>query len=233
MLRAAVQKDARVVVEHFLNNELPSLLDVNRHHPDEHFHSVRNRQVVTLFGQIKLRRPYYVGPKGGRFPLDEHLCLHQRYTPSVVQLMCWAGAMDPSFAQASEVLRRFAALNIPNRQIQRVVNDKAVGAIKWMQERPANTGTKNIPIINIQADMTGIPMRPEELKGIKGKQPDGSAKTRQIKVGCVFTQSLNDKGEPQRDPFSCTYISGFEDSMRGDNYNSPLTTIIIPHWSGL
>jgi hypothetical protein len=120
--------------------------------------------------------------------------------------------MDPSFTQASEVLHRFAALNIPNRQIQRVVNNKADAAIEWMQQRPADTGTKTIPIINIQADMTGIPMRPEELKDIKGKQPDGTAKTRQIKVGCVFTQSLDDKGEPQRDPFSCTYLSGFEDS---------------------
>ena len=59
--------------------------------------------------------------------------------------------------------------------------------------------------------MTGIPMRPEELKGIKGKQPDGSAKTRQIKTGCVFTQSLDANGDPQRDPFSSTYLTKFCD----------------------
>ena len=119
--------------------------------------------------------------------------------------------MDPSFTQASEVLHRFATLEIPNRQIQRVVNDQAAGALQWMQQRPADKATQPIPILNIQTDMTGIPMRPEELKGIKGKQPDGSAKTRQIKLGCVFTQSLDADGEPQRDPFSCTYLSGFED----------------------
>ena len=211
MLRAAVQKDAAALVEQFLNHELPRLLAVDRHRPEEQLHSVRDRQVVTLFGPIRLQRSYYVGPQGGRFPLDEQLGLHQQYTPAVVQLMCWAGAMDPSFTQASEVLQRFAALNIPNRQIQRVVNDQAAGAIQWMRQRPADKGPQSIPILNIQADMTGIPMRPEELEGIQGKQPDGTAKTRQIKLGCVFTQSLDAEGEPQRDPLSCTYLSGFED----------------------
>jgi hypothetical protein len=211
MLRAAVQKDAAALLEQFLNHDLPRLLTVDRHRPTEQLHSMRERQVVTLFGPIHLRRAYYVGPQGGRYPLDEKLGLHQRYTPAVVQLMCWAGAMDPSFAQASEVLQRFAALDIPNRQIQRVVNDQAAGAVQWMQQRPADKATQPIPILNIQADMTGIPMRPEELKGIKGKQADGTAKTRQIKLGCVFTQSLDAEGEPQRDPLSCTYLSGFED----------------------
>lgn len=212
MLRAAVQKDAAALVEQFLNHDLPNLLAIDRHQPDEQFHSVRDRQVVTLFGPIHLRRAYYVGPQGGRCPLDEQLGLYQRYTPAVVQLMCWAGAMDPSFAQASEVLHRFAALDIPDRQIQRVVNDKAAGARSWMRQRHAAKAAHLIPILNLQADMTGIPMRPEELKGIKGKQPDGTAKTRQIKMGCVFTQSLDAEGEPQRDPSSCTYLSAFADA---------------------
>jgi len=206
-----VQKDAAALVEQFLNHDLPHLLADDRHRPDEQMHSWRERQVITLFGPIHLRRAYYVGPHGGRCPLDEQLGLHHRYTPAVVQLMCWAGAMDPSFTQAAEVLQRFAALEIPNRQIQRVVNDQAPGAVQWMQQRPADQATQPIPILNIQADMTGIPMRPEELEGIKGKQPDGTAKTRQIKLGCVFTQSLDAQGEPQRDPCSCTYLSGFED----------------------
>ena len=211
MLRAAVHKDAASLVEGFLNHELPCLLASDPPRADEQMHSVRERQVVTLFGPIRLRRAYYVGPKGGRFPLDERLGLHHRYTPAVVQLMCWAGAMDPSFAQAGEVLRRLAALDVPERQIQRVVNDLAPAAAQWMRERPADKLAHPIPILNVQADMTGIPMRPEELEGVRGKQPDGSAKTRQIKLGCVFTQSIDDKGEPQRDPSSCTYLGSFED----------------------
>ncbi len=210
-MRAAVHRDAATLVEEFLNQELPHLLAVDRPRPGEQMHSMRERQVVTLFGPIRLRRAYYVGPRGGRCPLDEQLGLHQRYTPAVVQLMCWAGAMDPSFAQAGEVLRRLAALEIPERQIQRVVNAQAPGAAQWMRQRPADKPAAPIPILNVQADMTGIPMRPEELAGIRGKQPDGSAKTRQIKLGCVFTQSFDSNGEPQRDPSSCTYLGSFGD----------------------
>ena len=40
------------------------------------------------------------------------------------------------------------------------------------------------------------------------KQADGSAKTREMKTGCIFTQSgLDDEGKPVRDAESTTYFS--------------------------
>lgn len=208
--RAAAQKDTAALLESFLNHELSHLLPPSERRKDEHFHSWRKRQVTTLCGNITLRRAYYVGTKGGRYPLDEQLGLHDQYTPAVAQLMCWAGAMDPSFQHASQTFQRFAGLDIPDRQIQRVVQECAQGAEKWRKKRSVAQRKTPVPVLNIQTDMTGIPMRPEELQGIKGKQEDGSAKTRQIKVGCVFTQSMNSKGEIQRDPLSSTYVSTFE-----------------------
>ena len=51
----------------------------------------------------------------------------------------------------------------------------------------------------------------EELKGRPGKQPDGTAKTRQVYLGCVFTQHRTDeKGHPVRDYESTTYVSSFK-----------------------
>jgi len=38
----------------------------------------------------------------------------------------------------------------------------------------------------ISYDGTGVPMTPEELRGRRGKQADGSAKTREAKLGCVL-----------------------------------------------
>lgn len=209
LLRAAALRDAATIVGQFLNHELPQLLPATELRPGEQFHSWRNRHLVTLAGPIRLRRAYYLGPQGGRYPLDEQLGLHHQYTPAVAQLMCWAGAMDPSFDQAAQTLHRFAGLNIPSRQIPRVVKHFAAPAAVWREDRPSPQAPVPIPILNIQADMTGIPMRPEELIDIQGKQPDGSAKTRQIKIGCVFTQSLDSKGQPQRDPSSTTYVSTF------------------------
>ncbi len=51
---------------------------------------------------------------------------------------------------------------------------------------------KTIPIFYISYDGTGVPMIPEELKGRRGKQADGSAKTREAKLGRVFTQTTTD-----------------------------------------
>lgn len=209
MLRAAAQKDTASVLEQFLNHELPDLLPPGELTKEESFHSRRTRKVMTLSGPIQLTRAYYLGPQGGRCPLDERLGLHHQYTPAVAQLMCWAAAMDDSFQLGEQTLERFAGLSIPGRQVQRMVKLCAPRAEKWNVERPGNDKCNPVDIINIQTDMTGIPMRPEELKDIKGKYPDGKAKTRQIKVGCVFTQSIGEDGEPSRDPFSTTYLTEF------------------------
>lgn len=210
-LRDASLRDTARLLESFLNHELPRLLDEPQLKPKEHFHSHQTRTVTTVLGPIALRRAYYRSPQGGRYPLDESLGLHDQYTPAVVQLMCWAGAMDSSFELASETLLRFAGLRIPGRQVQRVVNAFGQQAATWMHNRDHTPPPTPVEVLNIQTDMTGIPARPEELQDVKGKQPDGSAKTRQIKLGCVFTQSRDAQGQPQRDPFSSTYLAAFCD----------------------
>lgn len=210
-LRDASLRDTARLLESFLNHELPEILGKPDLAPDERFHSYQTRKVCTAIGPIQLRRPYYRGRHGGRYPMDEALGLHDQYTPAAVELMCWAGAMDSSFELASQTIERFAGLQIPSRQIQRTVNAFGPKVAAWMQNRKSKPPDAPIPILNLQVDMTGIPARPEELQDVKGKQPDGSAKTRQIKVGCVFTQSLDAKGQPQRDPFSSTYIAAFCD----------------------
>jgi len=56
-------------------------------------------------------------------------------------------------------------------------------------------------------------MMPSELEGKKGRQPDGSARTREVKLGCVFTQHVADaEGNPLRDPSSTTYIGTLENA---------------------
>jgi hypothetical protein len=206
-------RDTARLLEGFLNHELPQLIAQPPLQPGERLHSYQTRKVCTGLGPIDLRRVYYLGPEGGRYPLDEALGLHEQYTPATVQLMCWAGAMDSSFELASQTLERFAGLKIPGRQVQRVLNAFGQQAATWMHQRQLQDPQPPVDILNIQTDMTGIPARPEDLHRVKGKQPDGTAKTRQIKVGCVFTQSRDAKGNPQRDPFSSTYIAAFCDRV--------------------
>jgi hypothetical protein len=69
------------------------------------------------------------------------------------------------------------------------------------------------PNLYVSYDGTGVPMVPRETEGRKGKQPDGKAKTREAKLGCIFTQTTVDaKGYPIRDDASTTYVGAIETS---------------------
>lgn len=54
-------------------------------------------------------------------------------------------------------------------------------------------------------------MRKEVLAGRRGKQPDGSAKTAQVYLGCVFTQhGCDSEGHPVRDYESTSHASSMD-----------------------
>jgi hypothetical protein len=60
-------------------------------------------------------------------------------------------------------------------------------------------------------DGTGVPVVPAETEGRCGKSPDEPAHTREVKLGCVFTQTgLDEKGRPVRDEASTTYTGAIE-----------------------
>jgi hypothetical protein len=64
--------------------------------------------------------------------------------------------------------------------------------------------------IYIVMDGTGAPMLPREVNPDSGKSPDGRAKTREVKLGVVFTQSGSGPvGEPVQDPGSQSYLATF------------------------
>ena len=63
----------------------------------------------------------------------------------------------------------------------------------------------------VEMDGTGVPAVPTETQGRAGKAADGTARTREAKLGCVFTQFHFDaEGWPVRDPDSTTYVGAIE-----------------------
>jgi hypothetical protein len=68
-----------------------------------------------------------------------------------------------------------------------------------------------VPILYVQMDGTGIPVVKKETMGRKGKTEGQPSHTREMKLGCVFTQTTWDKeGFPIRDPDSTTYTGAIE-----------------------
>lgn len=63
----------------------------------------------------------------------------------------------------------------------------------------------------IAIDGTGVPVVPRETEGRPGKDETGRAKTREAKLGCVFTQTkVDQQGYPIRDEGSTTYVGAIE-----------------------
>jgi hypothetical protein len=212
-LREAMAKDACRVLESLYRDADLAIPDGSGR-PGEKCHAARTKEVETLFGPIILKRAYFYCEQtgAGRAPLDEALGLVNGYSPTLVRLASRAAARM-GFECASQDLASIANIHLDGRQIQRLVH---LAAPRVAMEREQLKETKDlqpdpIPILYVEVDGTGVPMVSAELEGRKGKQPDGSAKTREVKLGCVFTQThCDEEGNPMRDYQSTTYVGSFE-----------------------
>ncbi len=185
---------------------------------------LRCKRFLTTLGGVLFERCFYQCAQchQARFPDDERLDIcHTSYSPGVRRLMARAGSQT-QFEQAAEDLLCYAGLKIEPREIERVAEEVGRQVEQWLceqQEHLLHPGALVSPEVKTQAkfyvsfDGTGIPVRKSEVLGRRGKQPDGSARTREAKLGCVFTQvGLDKEGYPQRDPDSTTYVGAIESS---------------------
>jgi Uncharacterised protein family (UPF0236) len=213
-LREAVFRDVCGVLEELLNDPaLPVPEDQGR--LGEKCHPDRPKEALTLFGPVPLRRNYYYAParEEGRAPLDQALGLVAGYSPGVLRMLCRAAAREPFEAGAAD-LKAFCGLEVEGRQIQRVAQQLGPVVRQGLEQLPPHVHASGpIAHLYIAVDGTGVAMVPEELEGRAGKQPDGSAKTREAKLGCIFTQTtVDEEGLPQRDYQSTSYVAGFEEA---------------------
>lgn len=130
--------------------------------------------------------------------------------------MVGLGAAMVSFAESSELMSELAGVPVDPKHVERVA--KALGRQIADDERSVVEGGVPVaPTIYLGMDGTGIPMRKSELDGRKGKQPDGSAKTREVKLVVVWTaEGRNNNGAPVRDPGSVTYSAAIESAASRD-----------------
>lgn len=181
---------------------------------------VRGKELMTILGPVAYDRSMFRCPECGttRYPGDEALdVVGTSRSPGLRRMMARVGSQS-TFKDGRDDLRIYAGLDVSAKDVERVAERIGEEIQTWSRrERErmfAEDGLepdKDIPLIYISYDGTGVPMRPEELVGVKGKQPDGTAKTREAKLGCVFTQTaLDEKGRPVRDPDSTTFVGAIE-----------------------
>lgn len=183
------------------------------------FVGYRNKSVPTVLSWLEVRRAYYYcGPCGsGVIPKDEALdIVGTSFSPGVRRMMGRVGGKEP-FEEGRRDLEEWAGVVVKTKQVQRVA--QALGEqveARARQERKALLSGKVVPLhsvpkLYLAIDATGVPVVPRETQGRAGKEGTGQAKTREAKLGCVFTQTdLDEQGHPVRGEGSTSYVGAIE-----------------------
>ena len=184
-------------------------------------HQLQAKQVLMVLGPIMLERPYYVcshchrgcSPRDGELDVQGVMC-----SPGVRRMMAVVGS-ESSFQQRREQLELLAAIEVHAKAVKR--HAEAIGvdiqaceqaeiqrAEQW--ELP-QVCAPAVPLLYIEMDGAGIPVLQAETEGRAGKVAGQSAHTREVKLGCVFTQTTTDaEGRPARDEDSASYAGTIE-----------------------
>ena len=187
------------------------------------YRELRSRTVLTVVGPVEVSRPYYLCPQchEGQFPADQELdIVHTEFSPGVRRMQALVG-QDAPFDHGREQMKRLAGLEVTTKSVERVAESIGADIARQEQEEidravqldlPIIVG-EPVPILYIQMDGTGVPVVKKETVGRKGKLDGLPAHTREIKLGCVFTQTKWDhEGFAIRDDGSTTYTGAIENA---------------------
>ena len=223
-LRAALHQAGAAALNELLQFEAPAS-DQRQlpcrcgHHAQ--FQEIRDKPLLTIVGPVRISRPYYLCSQChvGQFPVDVELDIENtEFSPGVRRMHALVGQEAP-FDHGREQMRLLAGLEVTTKSVERTA--EAIGAEiahrqqgeiqKALQlDLPVIAG-KPIPILYVQMDGTGVPVVKKEAVGRPGKTAGQPAHTREVKLGCAFTQTKWDKkGYALRDPDSTTYTGAIE-----------------------
>ena len=182
------------------------------------YHGRHEKTVESVLGPLRLERAYYHCPQcqSGFCPRDRALHIELfSLTPGVLRMTGSTAALV-SFEESSALLHELAGVEVSPKQVERAA--EALGAEIADDERRDLERTGEVaPTMYLGMDGTGVPMRAAELASRAGKQPDGSAKTREAKVVTVWSaESRDEEGKPVRDPGSITYSAAIESAATSD-----------------
>ena len=223
-LRAALHQAGAAALSELLQFEAPPAEQRQLpcrcgHHAQ--YQEIRSKPLLTIVGPARLSRPYYLCSEChvGQFPVDVELDIENtEFSPGVRRLHALVGQQAP-FDHGRAQIELLAGLEVTTKSVERIA--EAIGgdilqreqreiekALQW--DLPVLTG-EPIPVLYVQMDGTGIPVVKKETVGRHGKTDGQPAHTREVKLGCVFTQTTwDEEGFALRDLDSTTYTGAIE-----------------------
>ena len=182
----------------------------------------RKKGLLTVLAPVDVSRAYYhCDPCGeGVVPKDKALdIVDTGFSPGVRRMMGQVGGKE-AFADGRKDLEVLAGVLVTTKAVERV--SEVIGEqIEQQNQREQRQtlsgkvvpflGKVKIPKMYVAIDGSGVPVVRRETEGRKGKDETGKAKTREAKLGCVFTQTtVDEKGYAVRDDDSTTYVGAIE-----------------------
>jgi hypothetical protein len=187
------------------------------------FHQMRPRHLVTVLGAITIERPYYLCPgcHKGQSPRDVELDTRgTEYSPGVRRMMATVGS-ESSFEHGRLQLELLAGIDVTAKAVERqaeaigddIAQKEKLRAVRALQLELPEVLSPAVPILYIEMDGTQVPIVRTELEGRAGRIEGHPARTREVKIGAVFTQTTTDQeGRPVRDEASTTYTAAIENA---------------------
>ena len=227
--RCMAMRVAARVVEQRLNADtsdhagptLPCACGQSARYADRH-----GKNFESVLGPLRLERAYYYCERceEGFCPRDRALGLEGgSLSPGVLRMVGLVGAMV-SFEEGHELVHELAGVNVPTKHVERAAEalGREVAADEKLVVEPPGPNEPLAPTLYLGMDGTGVPVRKEELVDRPGKQPDGSSKTREVKLVTVWSAEGRDKkGTPVRDVGSISYSAAIESAAHKDTDATP------------
>ncbi|MCY3672297.1 MAG: ISKra4 family transposase [Alphaproteobacteria bacterium] len=171
-------------------------------------HRTAAKSFLTRLGRVEVERTYFHCRSCGKgsFPLDRALGLEGgAFTPGMASVMAETAPLM-SFEAASRHIANLAGVSASSSSLQRWSLALGEEALRFEREE-AIAGKPLESRMYLSIDGTGIPMRKEETAGVRGKQEDGSAKSREAKLAVMYTAEGRDPetGAALKDRDSATF----------------------------
>jgi len=221
-IRSSMHHMGAMMLEKLLNSDSGDYrgrtLPCDKGHVFE-FKEYRDKALLTVLGLVTVKRAYYYdhGCKRGWCPKDTALDIRgSSFSPGVRRMMGRVGAYRP-FGLGHEDIKQMAGIGVDTKEIERVshqLGQEVEGFCKTEAALSLSgkvTAIQSAPKMYICIDGTGVPVVKAETVNRQAKGEEGHAKTREAKLGCIFTQTTVDRrGYPVRDQGSTSYVGAIE-----------------------